>query len=335
MSSIEQELSRVLVAARLDGRQARVVARRLGWDGHGPTTLAAAGGAEGYTRERVRQLEARLEEYLARRPRYMPLTAEALAIVAGAAPAPRTDVGRLLMERGIAARPFDPAGVLTAAKLGGLAVDVVTVDGLVMGKGDVALPERTLSLARALVAQHGATSVTELTGRLQGSGLSPAALRRLLEHRGEVRWLDPQREWLVVHGKRSRAATGLRKMLSIARSLSLDDIDDGLRRSARPITLPRAVLRAMCGAFDWIAVDERSDEVASTVRLDPARTLSPVERELVRIFRTAGPVLRFTRAVELATDAGINPTSAGLYLSRTPVLRTVSRGRYAVRGAMA
>jgi len=65
MTGLEHELAAVLVAARLEGRQGRVVARRLGWDGHGPTTLAAAGGAEGYTRERVRQLEERLKRHLA------------------------------------------------------------------------------------------------------------------------------------------------------------------------------------------------------------------------------------------------------------------------------
>jgi hypothetical protein len=124
-------------------------------------------------------------------------------------------------------------------------------------------------------------------------------------------------------------------MLSIARSLSLADIDEGLRRSARPVTLPRTILRSMCETFDWLAVDRRSDAVTATVPLDPARTLSPLERELVRIFRTDGPVLAFARAVQLAAEAGINPTSAGLYLTRTPVLQTVARGRYAVRGAMA
>ena len=138
-------------------------------------------------------------------------------------------------------------------------------------------------------------------------GLSAAALRRLLEHRGDVTWLDPRREWLVVPARSSRARTGLRKMLSIARSLSLDDVDEGLRRSARPVALPRAILRSMCETFDWIAVDRRSDAVTATVPLDPARTLSPLERELVRIFRTDGPVLAFARAVQLAADAGHQP----------------------------
>ena len=334
MTTIEQELAEVLDAARLDGRQARVVARRLGWDGHGQTTLAAAGGAEGYTRERVRQLETRLKRHLAQSATPLPLTEAALGIVRTAAPSPRPDIAQTLFERGLSARPFDPAGVITAAELGGLRVDVLALDGLVVRRDGAAIPERAMSLARALVARNGATSVSELT-RLSGGRLSTATLRRLLEHSGEVTWLDRRREWFVVPAKSSRAGTGLRKMLSIARSLSLADVDEGLRRSARPVVLPLSILRAMCETFDWIAVDRRSDAVSATVPLDPARTLSPLERELVRIFRTDGPVLAFARAVQLASDAGINPTSAGLYLTRTPVLQTVARGRYAVRGALA
>ncbi len=332
---LEDELAAVLRAARLQGRQARAVTRRLGWDGHGTTTLAAAGGAEGYTRERVRQLEARVEHYLARGHLPLPLTADALRIIEAAAPSPRSDLARTLVERGIAESPFDPSGVITAATLGGLRVGVLAVDGLIVGADAAALPEQALSLARALVARHGATSVAELTRELTASGISAPALRRLLDHSGEVTWLDQGREWLVVPGKRSRAGTGLRKMLSIARALSLADVDEGLRRSARPVILPRAILRSMCETLEWIAVDRRTDAVTATVALDPARTLSPLERELVRIFRTDGPVLRFGRAVQLAADAGINPRSAALYLNRTPILRTVSRGRYAVRGATA
>lgn len=334
MTTLEQELAEVLDAARLDGRQARVVARRLGWDGHGQTTLAAAGGAEGYTRERVRQLESRLRRHLARGATPLPLTEAALGVVRAAAPSPRPDIAQTLFERGLSARPFDPAGVITAAELGGLSVDVLALNGLVVRRDGAAVPEQAMSLARALVARNGATSVSELT-RLAGGRLPAASLRRLLEHSGEVTWLDQRREWLVVPAKSSRAGTGLRKMLSIARSLSLADVDEGLRRSARPVVLPRSILRAMCETFDWIAVDRRSDAVTATVPLDPARTLSPLERELVRIFRTDGPVLAFARAVQLASDAGINPTSAGLYLTRTPVLQTVARGRYAVRGAIA
>src|SRR4051794_15574658 len=98
MTRLEQELAGVLADARLDGRQSRVVARRLGWDGHGPTTLAAAGGAEGYTRERVRQLENRVKRHLADGARPLPLTEAALRVLRAAAPAPRPDISRALAE---------------------------------------------------------------------------------------------------------------------------------------------------------------------------------------------------------------------------------------------
>lgn len=332
--TLEQELAHVIVAARLAGRQARAISRRVGFDGHGPTTLAAAGGAEGYTRERVRQLERRLHDHLAAGVE-LPLTQAALRVVESAAPAPRPDIAQTLVTAGIAARPFDPAGVICAAELAGLPVSVLELDGLVVRKGSEAVPERAISLARALVARHGATSVTVLARRLDSSGLSAASIRRLLEYCADVTWLDERQEWLVVPVRAGRAATGLRKMLSVARSLTVADVDEGLRRSARPVELPRTILRSLCATFDWIALDRPADVVTATVPLDPARTLSLLERRLVRIFRTDGPELAFGRAVQLAADAGINPTTAGLYLGRTPVLRTVSRGRYAVRGALA
>jgi len=332
--TLEHELAQVIADARLVGRQGRAVSRRMGFDGHGPTTLAAAGGAEGYTRERVRQLERRLHDHFARGVD-LPRTRAALRVVESSAPAPRVDIARAISTAGIAARPFDPAGVICAAELAGIAVVVHELGGLVVRKGRSADPERAVSLARALVARHGATSIAELARKLESTGLTAAAIRRLLEHHGDVAWLDDEQEWLVLPVRSGRAAAGLRKMLSIARSLTIADVDGGLRRSARPVALPRGILRAMCATFDWITLDPSSDVVTSKVPLDPARTLSPLERELVRIFRTDGPELAFGRAVQLAADAGINPTSAGLYLGRTPVLRTVSRGRYAVRGAFA
>ena len=61
--TLECELGELLHAAQFNSRQRRAVARRLGWDGGPPTTLADAGAWEGYSRERVRQLEEHLREH--------------------------------------------------------------------------------------------------------------------------------------------------------------------------------------------------------------------------------------------------------------------------------
>ena len=59
---VEDELTELLESAALTRRQAGAVAARLGFDGAGAGTLQDAARDWGYSRERVRQLEARLRD---------------------------------------------------------------------------------------------------------------------------------------------------------------------------------------------------------------------------------------------------------------------------------
>jgi hypothetical protein len=326
---LEDELTDVLVSARLDAKQRRAVARRLGWDGRGPTTLSCAGATEGYTRERVRQLEQRVIRHVERaRPR-LEFTEAALAAVHVAAPAWRGQLARMLSRVHIAAQPFDPLGVVRAAELSGIPFNLLEQGGLVLQTEQASLADEAMRLAHTLVVRDGATSVVAIAERL---GARAGRVRELLEFRDDITWLDGEREWLVVSAARTRAATAVRKMLSLASRLTLMDLKGGLERQRQDVQIPHDVLRSLCAAYDWLSFDRRTDVVSLVTPLDPVRTLSPLERLLVDVFQTEGPVLGFTRAVRLAEAAGMNPASAGVYLSRSPVFQTVSRGRYAIRG---
>src|SRR5947209_3389531 len=176
--TLEEELGGLLRAIGLASRQRRAVARRLGWDGGAPGTLADAGATTGYTRERVRQLEERTVERIARARPALPVTEAALAVVGEAAPAAREDVAQLLVDRGLNGRPFDAAGVLSAAALAGISVDVIAGPGAVFRRDDVVINPVVAHVTRKLVARDGATTpaaVAELTG------LSRRRVRRLLE----------------------------------------------------------------------------------------------------------------------------------------------------------
>jgi hypothetical protein len=326
---LEDELTDVLRAARLDPKQRRAVARRLGWDGRGPTTLSRAGATEGYTRERVRQLEQRVIRHVERTGPRVELTAAALDAVHAAAPASRSQLARMLSRTGIAAEPFDPLGVVRAAELFGIPVDLIEQGGLVLQSEQACLTDEAVRLAHTLVVRDGATSVGAVAERLVAH---PGPVRELLEFRDDITWLDEQHDWLVVSAARTRAATALRKMLSLAPRLTVTDIRGGLDRQRLDVQLPCDVLRAVCAAYDWLTLDRAADVVSLVTPLDPKATLSPLERLLVGIFRAEGPVLGFTRAVRLAEAAGMNPASAGVYLGRSPVFETVARGRYAIRG---
>ena len=92
--TLEEELGGLLRAAKLQDRQARAVAARLGWDGKGVCTLAVAAASEGYSRERVRQLEERVRTHA--RDVEAPVQIDpqsALRLVEELAPIPTDEIG--------------------------------------------------------------------------------------------------------------------------------------------------------------------------------------------------------------------------------------------------
>ena len=258
----------VIRRARLDERQAAAVAGRLGWDGRGASTLQEAAHSTGYTRERVRQLEAVFRERATGDARRLPLSSAAIDVVEASAPDARPHVARTLQERGVSGAPFEPSGVLTAAKLFGLPT-IASVKGGFVESSAARNPTRTLvAEARRLVAARGAVSVVELA---RAADVEPARARRLLEQAPDILWLDDHCSWLGlrVPNTRRRLDGILRKMLVVGRSLTLADADEGLRRSYRPVVLPPTVLRRLLETVSWLRIDSRGT-LSSELELDRA-----------------------------------------------------------------
>lgn len=329
-TSLEQELAGILRDAGLRGRQARAVSTRLGWSGRGATTLARAAEEEGYTRERVRQLESRVRRHAEEAPLPLPLTSAALRLVENAAPVASSRVARELARAGLSAGPFDLSGVFSAAELGRLEIRVCERAGVVMHEGDTDFADDVGAVAHRLVRRNGAGTVEALADHFPDDETSGTA-RQVLEAQTDVIWLDERREWFLVRGTRTPVANALRKMLSVTNALTLEDVDNGLRRAFRPVRLPQEVLLRVCESTPWVTVDS-ARTIRAKVALDEARTLSSLERAVVGIFRKAGPVLAFSTALQLGEHDGLNPNSVGLYLSRSPVFRKIARGRYTLCG---
>jgi hypothetical protein len=328
MSSLERELYRVLEAARLDRKQAAVVATRLGWDGAGTTTLAAAGEPARYSRERVRQLEVRLRRHAVTAPTVYPTTVNALRLLEGWAPIASEDAARRLSARGVSERPFAPSGLIAAAEVLGLEHGLEESDGVVLEDGQGELAGRIAEEARRIFVRDGIGTVHAVT-RTFGGALSAARIRSMLACRTEVSWLDAGCEYFIVTSvPRSRAVTVLRKMLALSPSLRLADIADGIRRALRT-TLPLEAIAALCESQSWLAVE--NGIVSATSPVDE-RVLSPGERKVVEMFRVEGPTMRFSDAVQLAERNDLTPASMRFHLVRTPVLRAVARGTYALVG---
>lgn len=272
-----------------------------------------------------------MRAHLSGRSLGLPLTVRALDLIEALAPAPRRELADRLAAAGIASRPFDPVGVLLAGELIGVRTGVVQRNGLVLRKPDDDRMRAARTLAGRLARGSGPVHLRAVAARL---GASAEDVRRLLDLEPGLRWLDPDREWLALPGPRSRASTTIAKMLAVAESLTLAEVDGGLRRTAHPVLLSRPVLRAYCSVLPWLELDPEADVVRAVEPLDPVRLLSPLERALVAIFRDEDRVLRLTEIARRAQALGLNPTSATIYAIRSPVLQAVARGRYALRGTV-
>jgi hypothetical protein len=328
-TTVEDELSRILDEAGLNGRQQEIIARRLGWDGNGGMTLEAAANGE-LTRERVRQLEERVRRASA--AKVLPVVEAALALLAARAPITNDDAADLLAAEGLARGPFDPVGLINAARFAGIDEPISLAAGCIYAGDQQEDAARVAAAARKLVSRNGAASVSAIVDLVDDPTLDADVIRRVLALDPETRWLDAEREWLFLPTARNRAATHLRKMLAVAPSQSVTDVREGFRRyDGREVILPRHVVRELCKCFDWVRVD--GERVAASVPLDYRAVLENTEETLVEIFREHGPVLDRATAVDLGERQGLDRTTTGLYLGWSPIIDRIATNRYTLRGA--
>jgi hypothetical protein len=328
-TTVEDDLGRILDDAALNSRQRQAVARRLGWDGEGGMTLEAAANGE-LTRERVRQLEERVRRASAT-TQWLPAVESALDLLAERAPITTDEAAKLLATEGLARRPFDPVGLLNAARFAGIESPLALAASCLYAGDQRTRAERIGDAARKLVSRNGAATVSAIADSLDDV-VDADAIRRVLALDPETRWLDSEREWLFLQTGRNRAANHLRKMLAVAPSQSIADVREGFRRyRGREVALPRHVVRELCKCFDWVRVD--GDRVAASAPLDYRAVLENTEETLVEIFREHGPVLDRATAVDLGERNGLDRTTTGLYLGWSPIIERIATNRYALRGA--
>lgn len=115
-----------LIAARAGGPRPRLADQRLnellarlGLAGGEPSTIEEAGQLMGVTRERVRQLQRKVELARPSHPVVMPALDAALDLVRAQAPMPDETLGDLLIEHGLSRRRFHPESLLAAARFCG------------------------------------------------------------------------------------------------------------------------------------------------------------------------------------------------------------------------
>ena len=360
---LEAELATVAENAE-PGRTAQIAIRHWGWDGRGGATLEATGREfGGITRERVRQLCERLATRIRSAaagegtveraggaglatPIPAPALERALLQAAGAAPTTAQDLARRLADEHVTARPFDPHGLLTAARVLGHEAPFILET---LKDVRVALPDppdptadtgqviaAIVDTARALVRRAGAARVREVTGQVAATlavWVDDDLVTAVVSELEDFVWLERRSGWFYFPSVAKNAvASRVVKVLSVAGRLDLTDLHAGIRRDERmkDFVMPEYILGELCHRIPGVAVEDGRVHAREPIR--PRDVLETTEMTLVRILLEHGGAMERHALETLCLAAGMKASSFNNRIAYSPIITERGYGRYGLRG---
>ncbi len=183
-------------------------------------------------------------------------------LAAHAAPTTAHDLARRLADERIAAQPFDPAGLLTAAAVLGRDatfslesvkdVRVVLPDPPDPASDTVAVIAAIVDTARAVVRRAGAARVGEVTGRVAADlavWVDDELVTAVVSEPADFAWLERRTGWFYLPSVAKNAVVSrVAKVLSVGGAVSLADLHAGIRRDERmrEFVMPEYILAELC-----------------------------------------------------------------------------------------
>ncbi|MGA7325491.1 MAG: DNA-directed RNA polymerase subunit alpha C-terminal domain-containing protein, partial [Rhodomicrobium sp.] len=273
--------------------------RFYGFDGSGRKTLEAVGQEYDVTRERIRQIVAKVRGTVPSSEKLCMLSAvsSAVELVESLIPGLATDIQEALLEAGLTACPFDLTGLESVFEFDDEPAPFEIIEhedtSLVVPSGMGAFVGDVNSASGRLVSRWGVTTVSEVCAQT-GMSVSPELVRLILSSRPDLCWLDESKDWFSLpNQKRNRLLNMIRKVLSVGTPLKLSELRKAISRHhrMRGFAPPQAILLNFCRTNPFIAI---SDEVVSTLpgEWDVESTLGKNEQDIVDVLRQIGPIAR-------------------------------------------
>jgi hypothetical protein len=343
---LEAELAAIAEHAE-PGRTARLAVRHWGWDGRGGATLETTGRElGGITRERVRQLCERLARRLAEDRVAAPTLERALVLAAHTAPTTAHDLARRLADARLAAQPFAPEGVLTAAAVLGreATFTLETVKDVRVVLPSPPDPERDtvqviaaiVDTARGLVRRAGAARVAEVTGRVAAElavWVDDELVTAVVSEPADFAWLDRRTGWFFLPSVAKNAVVSrVAKVLSVSGTVGLADLHAGIRRDERmrEFVMPEYVLAELCARVPGVTVS--GGLVVADRPQPPGEVLETTELTLLRALMRAGGEANRRDLERACAAAGMKLSSFNNRIAYSPIVTDLGHGRYGLRG---
>jgi hypothetical protein len=337
-----------------------------GWKDGQQHTLTEIGTRFGITRERVRQICAKLTKKVKTAGIAAPAMDRALALIARRVPCPAAELEEELAKQGLTAIGMTIDNVAVGARLLSRPVEFQIVN---VQSGDagrlVVRPEHVqavvaiVDLAKRDVYFHGLTSIEHAQQAICGERepeessrggakaaprkshlpqLSPRAAERLVRETVSLMegfcWLDESTGWFrlePVH--RHGLPKAIDKVLAVAGKVTVSQLVGALARNRRlwKEPPPENVLLEFCRQMPGVRVEGR--RIISDAPRDWKKILTGVEAKLVAMLKVHGPVMERGAMEDLCVNAGMNRFSFHAFVSWSPVIAQYGHSVYGLLGA--
>ncbi len=346
--SLEQSLVQLLSSTlgNLHTPHLEALCARLGWPGSDPITLQEAGKMAGITRERVRQIEARVKRVASRN---VPAAVQRMV-----AHLPRDEpelwsrIAHRLKQAGVTQTEWSSKSAKTVLDQCGLN-EWTFVDGerdSIVGPVDNVLLNRldeTVSVARRACRASGAVSLGYIVGCLK-SPVSVKNLRDMLLCTNDIEFISDEYCWVPrTPAKRVRIQNVAKKMLSINRPLSVTNIQKGLKRkfsfrnktgNAKYVGVvpPKEVLTALFKIYPQFRVG-KGYLIDYIGKLSHEDELTKPERAIVGAFRKWNAKALDRQTIkEFGDDEGINMSSLEVEMTYSPIVEQIRQNVWKLVG---
>jgi len=336
-AKLDAELSDFAVLAGV-GRNQRIVARHLGWDGSEGGTLQETGREYSLTRERVRQLVARVTERVKTERPFAPALDRALYFIGENLPSTAEQVEIALRSEGFTTVSLSIEGVETAAHLlgrePGFSLERSAKRRLVVPAGVENIAVEILRAARRATEHWGVATVQDVAATAaHATADAPEFVMRVLTARRDFEWLDKDAGWFWLRSvPRNRVLNQMEKVFAVSPRISVTDLRAGVSRPHRMkgFAPPRRVLAEMCRQIGY-----RSDGDVLIADPPPEFTdaLSDSEQVLANILNQNGRVMQREALERLSLAQGLTQATLQARLSYSPIIQKLGPSVYGLRGA--
>ncbi len=346
--TLEQELIDIFAGGVVD-RNRDILLGYYGWDDGRQHTLSEIGDRFGITRERTRQICAKLIRKHKHPERiFAPVLERVVALIEQRAPCAATQLAAELAEQGFTAVGMNIDGVLGAAGLlnrpARFSLEWVGMArrrlvGLVVAEGDAELVTAAVEVARREIYYHGIATLTQVCAqvkqRVTGRCKEQVVTRAVEALPGFV-WLDRKAGWFRVGSvSKHGLPKTIEKVLAVAGEVSVGALREAMSRNRRlwRDLPPEPVLLEFCRRMPGVRVEGK--RIIGDPPKDWKKALTGVEAKLVRTLMKHGPVMDRGQLEDLCVSGGMNRFSFHAFLAWSPVIAQLGHSVYGLLGSSA